>query len=58
MSGEIYMILGCLITIIVFIFVLIIFIFTGTAITFSLMARILIPLLLIWLGIKIIKSFC
>ncbi|QQY79935.1 hypothetical protein EDD65_101251 [Keratinibaculum paraultunense] len=52
------MILGCLITIIVFIFVLIIFIFTGTAITFSLMARILIPLLLIWLGIKIIKSFC
>ncbi|WP_236908081.1 hypothetical protein [Clostridium sp. Cult3] len=50
------MILGCLITILVFVFTLVVLVFTGVAITFGLLARILIPFVLIAIGISIINK--
>ena len=50
------MILGCLITILAFVFTLVILAFTGVAITFGLLARILIPFVLIAIGISIINK--
>lgn len=50
------MILGCLITILVFVFVLVILAITGVAITLSLLAKILVPFILIAIGINIIEK--
>ncbi len=50
------MILGCLITLIVFVFVIVILAITGVAVTFGLLAKVLIPFILIALGINIIQK--
>ena len=50
------MILGCLITTIVLIFVIIILAFVGVTVTFGLLAKILIPIALIAIGIDIVKK--
>ena len=50
------MILGCLITVLVFVFILVMLLITGTIVTVGLLFKLLLPFILILMGIYLISK--